>query len=275
MKNVLQLLALTFTFLSSCQKEYSAGDSGAPFSYDADAQKFIESATITDGTQKVAINNFVIQLKSLSLWKKFKAIYPMIGGSAAATKWNLKDPRDLDAAYRLTFYGSPVFALSGVLFPTPFDYADSHLPDNAIGNYNDASISYYSMTQNTIDGYDMGCVDNVSPNNELTIYHHYDATDWFGYNAWGLTPSNTRGLFMLSATSNDVKRYENGTVTDSKGSPPAMGFTNMPVLIGSPANAPVVGQRECGLATIGNGLTDAEALTFYNLVKDFETALGR
>jgi hypothetical protein len=35
------------------------------------------------------------------------------------------------------------------------------------------------------------------------------------------------------------------------------------------------GMRECELATIGNGLTDAQALTFYNIAQKFETALSR
>ena len=64
----------------------------------------------------------------------------MVGGTATTTKWNLKDPRDSDAAYRLIFKGTPVYASTGVLFPTTADYADTHLADNAIGGHNKASI---------------------------------------------------------------------------------------------------------------------------------------
>jgi hypothetical protein len=51
---------------------------------------------------------------------KFMAIYPLVGGTQSTTKWNLKDPRDLDAAYRLSFYGNPVYAGTGILFSTQF-----------------------------------------------------------------------------------------------------------------------------------------------------------
>ena len=199
----------------------------------------------------------------------------MVGGSAATTKWNLKDPRDLDAAYRLTFYGSPVFASTGILFSTNSDYASSNLTDNNIGSYNDAAISYFSRTQNTVDGYDMGCSDDATYYNEFAIYNSGDASNWFGYYGWGISPVSTKGLFMISATSANVKRYENGIATDAKGSAPTAGSTNMPVLIGYVADADSGGQRECALASIGGGLTDAQALTFYRIVQNFETKLGR
>ena len=271
MKNVLQLIAVLFlcAFVPSCRN-----DSDTSAAYDADAQRFIDSSGITDSTQKLAINNFVKQLKDSSLWIKLVAVYPMADGTATTTKWNLKDPRDLDAAYRLTFSGTPIYASTGVLFPTTSDYADSHLFDSSL-SYNNNSISYYSRTQNTIDGYDMGCIDTASPYNEFAIYHSSNATDYFGYYAYGKVPASTKGLFMLSSTSSDVKRYENAIVTNSKGSAPTTGFTNKPILIGIVFEADAGGQRECALATIGKGLTDAQAMTFYNIVKKFETSLGR
>ena len=71
--------------------------------FDPDAQAFITAAAITDSTQQNAINTLVIALKGYSIWTKMKAIYPIVGGVASSHKYNLKDPRDLDAAFRLTF----------------------------------------------------------------------------------------------------------------------------------------------------------------------------
>ena len=161
------------------------------------------------------------------------------------------------------------------LFSATSDYADTHLADNMMPGFNNNSIAYYSRTQNTISGYDMGCTDRTNPWNEFGIYHALDATEFFGFHAWGISPAITKGLFMLSSTANDVKRYDNGIVTGSRGSAPTTTFTNLPILKGSVSGAPSVGQRECALAAIGNGLTDAQSLTFYNIVQNFETALGR
>ena len=70
---------------------------------DTDAQAFITAAGITDTTQQSAINSLVTNLKGYGIWSKMKAIYPMVGGTANAHKFNLKDSRDLDAAFRLGF----------------------------------------------------------------------------------------------------------------------------------------------------------------------------
>jgi hypothetical protein len=274
MKNTLRIIViLFFCSFSSCQKEL-LDPNGDSANYDADSQRFFDSSGIKSILEQIAIDNFVVQLKDSSLWTKFGAIYPFVGGTAATTKWNLKDPRDLDVAYRLTFNGSPVFAASGVLFPTTSDYADTHLNDATL-TYNDNAISYYSRTQNTVSGYDMGCFDNGSPYNEMAIYHTDDATNWFGYYDFSPMPSNTKGLFMLSSGASDVTFYDNGNINSSSGAPPLPGSTGYPILIGAVSGASSVGMRECALATIGNSLTDAEALTFYRIVKNFEAKLGR
>ena len=275
MKNTFQLTTVLFLclFLSSCQKHHDLSNNS--ITYDVDAQRFIDSSAITDDIQKLAINNFVKQLKDSSLWAKFMAIYPMVGGTETTTKWNLKDPRNSDAAYRLTFYGAPVYANTGVLFPTTGDYADTHLADSAIGGYMNASMSYYSVTQNVISGYDMGCTDGAVPYNELSVYSNAaDNSEWFGFSQNILSP-NTTGLFMLSSSSTNSTRYRNGIVVGSKGSAPNNSYTNLTILIGKSRVTAHPGQKECALATIGNGLTDAQALTFYNIVQNFETTLGR
>jgi hypothetical protein len=276
MKKTLYIAAALFVFsFSSCQKEFSITDAHIQNNFNADAQTFIDNSGITDNTQQLAINNLVIQLKAGSLWGKFIAIYPMVGGTAATTKWNLKDPRDLDEAYRLTFTGNPVYANTGVLFPTIDDYADTHLEDNAIGGSTNASLSYYSRTQNTISGYDMGCTDGAVPFNELSIYSDAsDNSEWFGFSQHLFSP-NTTGLFMLSSSSTNVTRTRNGVVVSSKGSAPNPVYTNLTILLGKSRVTVHPGKKECAFATIGNGLTDAEAMTFYNIVQNFQTALGR
>ena len=270
----IQVIFLCIFFLS-CQKEFSDPTPVTPpIVINTDAGKFIDSIGITDNGQKSAINLLVTQLKDSLLWNKFLAIYPMIGGTPLSTSYNLMDPRNSDGAYRLTFHGNPMFNSTGILFPTTTDYADTHLVDSVV-DYNNSSISYFSLTQNTVDGYDMGCADHSGPYNEFAIFNSSDASNWFGYYAYGVNPLNTKGLFLISSTSSDVKRYDNSVVTSSKGSAPDAGYTNLPILIGTVLGADSGGQRECGFASIGYGLTDAQALTFYNIVQNYEAALGR
>ncbi len=261
-------------FISSCQKQYLNSNDITNIIYDASAKTFIDSSGISDSTEKLAIHHLVVQLKDSSLWSKFTAIYPMVGGTKETTKWNLKDPRNLDIAYRLTFNGNPEFTNTGVLFPTTADFANTHLNDIEMV-FNDNAISYYSRTQNTVSGYDMGCLDSKAPFNEMAIYHENNATDYFGYYNYGYKPTSTIGLFMLSATADNVTWYENGNKKFSSDKSPVMDFTGYPVLLGWVENASAGGKRECAFATIGKGLSNAQASAFYNIVKNFETALGR
>ncbi len=66
---------------------------------DPDAQAFITAAGITDPTQQAAINTLVVDLKGYSIWTKFTAIYPIVGGVASSHAVNLKTP----GTYNLTF----------------------------------------------------------------------------------------------------------------------------------------------------------------------------
>lgn len=278
MKNLLCCLftLLIFFNISSCKKKVDIVIIPIPVVLDVDAQKFITAAVITDSTQKIALNNFVTQLKDSSLWETFKAIYPMVGESASSMQWNLKDPQNTDHSYRLTFFGSPVFSSTGVLFPTVNDFADTHLADTSLGGYNNASMSYYSRTQNTISGYDIGCTDGAAPYNELSIsFVDGDDSEWFGFSEEDVLTPNTTGLFMFSSTTADVKRFRNGVVKAAKGSSGYESYTNLTILIGKSRVTSHPGQRECALASLGKGLSDAQALTFYNIVQNFETKLNR
>ena len=70
--------------------------------YDLDAQAFIDAVGTLTTAEEVVVDNLVKGFKYNGTWSKHKAIYPMIGGTASAHKFNLKDPRDLDVWFRIT-----------------------------------------------------------------------------------------------------------------------------------------------------------------------------
>lgn len=93
---------------------------------DADALAFIEAAGITDNDQILAIGNFVAQLKEINAivpdFVNFetpansilKAAYPFVGGTADQHKYNLINPLDSDAAFRLTYSGTVAHTANGI-----------------------------------------------------------------------------------------------------------------------------------------------------------------
>lgn len=277
MKNLIFLIAslLSFSFFTSCQKGISP--EGGSNTYDVDAHLFITSAKITDVAQQVAINNFVILLKKDSLWAKFSAIYPMVGGTSFSTKWNLKDPRDLDEAFRITWHGAPVVKSTGVTCLTVNDWGDTHLDDTSL-SYINSSMSFYSGTQNQIAGYDMGCSNDIYPYNIVSIYEDFSKdivnTLFDAYGTKSYQPVITTGLFTNSSYAGQAVRYDNGVPVSHYGTP-KNAYTNTVITIGKIFDAPYLGLRECRLAAVGEGLSDAAALKFYNAVKSFQVSLSR
>ena len=61
-------------------------------SNDADAQAYFDRVTAAGGTlsatEQNAVNTLTVNLKSNGLWTLLKAIYPMVGASAAACAQN-------------------------------------------------------------------------------------------------------------------------------------------------------------------------------------------
>lgn len=130
---------------SEILQNYDAQKSRYVSSVDPDAQAFITAAGITDPTQQSAINTLVVDLKSDGLWTKMIAIYPLVGGTASSQKYNLKDPRDLDVAYRLTFYGGWVHDSNGITGNFTNTFADTY-----IVNYNLGQVGMYTTNGNII-----------------------------------------------------------------------------------------------------------------------------
>jgi hypothetical protein len=127
---------------------------------DPDAQAFITAAGITNPTQQGAINTLVIALKGYSIWTKFKAIYPVVGGTASQHKYNLKDPRDLDAAFRLTFATGWTHSATGMTPNGTSAYADTFC--SILNNIGESSHAFgvYSRTNNTSGAQVYGAFNN-------------------------------------------------------------------------------------------------------------------
>lgn len=148
--------------------------SGQASFYDNDAYAFLEAAQITDTATRTGINNFVKNLKSNNLWNKISGLYPLVGGTMYSEKFNLKDPRDTDSAYRLNFVtgqgyndGGNVYKTffnnNGVIFWGSGDYADTFI--NAKNNLPEfsAHIAYLSLEESPITGQDSVNVGGTFP----------------------------------------------------------------------------------------------------------------
>jgi hypothetical protein len=266
---------------------------------DTDAQAFITAAGITDGTQQSAVNQLVLDLKSANIWTKMKAVYPILGGTASTHKWNLKDPRDLDAAYRLTFATGWTHSSNGMLPNGTSAYANTFfIPSSNLTLYQ-GHLSYYSRTtgnpastQSFMGNYNNTGVGDTKANfaliytsagSALSIQHsNAVASDYASKSS-----ETSRAAFWMnnrtSSTATTLKIWKNGVAqanatTNSAGqilntSSTYLGARRNTTL--SSPQAESYTDAECAFASIGDGLTDTEAANFYTAVNTFQTTLGR
>lgn len=254
---------------------------------DADAQAFITAASITDTTQKNAINQLVLDLKSANIWTKMKAIYPFVGGTASTHRFNLKDPRDLDAAFRLVFNGGWTHSSTGALPNGTTAYADTKLIPLSILNLNSTHISVYLntnfITTGGVDAVDMG-VEDASYTNRIFIEpsatgNVYSINNSNGTSFITAADADSLGLYVnnrISSTTinlfkNNIKLI-NDTVRTSSALSVRQLYISAHNVVGS---ASFFSQRRQAFASIGDGLTDTDSTNLYTAVQAYQTTLGR
>lgn len=242
------------------------------YSSDADAQAFITAAGITDTTQKSAINTLVTSLKSANIWTKMKAIYPFVGGTATSHKFNLKDPRDLDVAFRLGFYGGWAHSSNGVTPNGTNGYADTYLTPNTSLSLLNQHISFYSRT-NSAGGVDIAAGESATTIQIWGSTLYYDVSSG-GYKT--VSVSNSTGLIMAQRLNyvNNVFKNNSKIKTDNLGS--YEGFLpSTTIELSRVRTGGYYSNKNLAFATIGNAMSDAEALAFYTAVQAYQTTLGR
>jgi hypothetical protein len=264
-----------------------------PTSQDPDAIAFLTAAGITDPTITNAINTLVVNMKTANIWSTMRAVYPFVGGTASTHKWNLKDPRNLDAAYRLEFFGGLTHSSTGILPNGTNGYAKTFLSTgiSIFPRSTGISMGYYSRTtgSHAAGGNVMGSFNSFAASSRMLIRfigqpntsvfgHNYN--DGINPNARYTSDTNGSGFYIGNRKASDSELYINGTLIASNTdgntalNPPneeaylfayndknvsALNFTN----------------KECALAHISDALTTTLPAEWNTIVQNFQTILGR
>lgn len=258
--------------------------------YDPDAQAFFTASGLTGATNLTAINTLVIALKGYGIWTKMKAIYPFIGGTAALHKWNLKNPLDTNAAFRLVFNGGYTHSSTGIAGNGINAYADTFLvPDTVFSVANNVHLSVYSRTNAAgladidMGGYNGSQVGGVGALllgvgwNNSTRGNLHQGTEIAFFNL------NSLGFYIGTRIGSAQKIFKNTTLGVSVTSATALKLQNKIALSGafsSPAygsgvDTGLLSAKEYAFSSIGDGLTDTEAANFYSAVQAYQVALSR
>jgi hypothetical protein len=262
---------------------------------DSDADAFLLASGITDPVISSAICNLVVGLKDNGLWTKMLAIYPFVGGTATTHKFNLKNPLDTNAAYRLTFSGGWTHSATGAKPNGINAYANTYLIPKGTLDY--ASLGYYSRTSTTENGINdqngtvigsrsdsdstlnnacyMQIKTNPSNINQIFYSRTGSSTNVVGR----FIDSSGIGFFAGSLDASGAKMYKNGVNLTSTSFSYTRNTPNRSIFIGALNNKNDSGAeyslKESAFAHIGDTLNATEMANLYTVVQAFQTTLGR
>jgi hypothetical protein len=252
---------------------------------DADAQAYINRVYAAGGTltntEATAVNQLTIDMKAANVWTAMKAVYPMIGSSAAACSQNLKS-----SSFTGTFSSGWTFASTGVTPNGTSAFMNTALNGTQL-NVNSQSLSYYSRTNNQ-GSIDIG-IQISTQRNSLSLLRTYGGTPDICVSdlqnagigdAATNSINNSTGLYIASRTSaTSNKLYRTGAViATNTANWLAVSSLDLNFYIGaSNTNGSPAGYsaHECAFSSIGDGLTDTQASNLYTAVQIFNQSLNR
>ena len=243
-------------------------------SFDADAVAFFARVTAAGGTlsatEKIATNQLVLDLKANSLWTPMKAIYPMVGASAAACAQNLKS-----SSFTGTFTSGWTFASTGVTGNGTSAYFSTQFTPNTDASISGFSFGGYSRTNDTTGTQVSGCFDTYFVQHNISIGNMFSGA--IG-NIISYTPNPSQKLFIHRRTSGSFSESYRNAISLGTESNTALGLPNQIFTIGGRNTCMTIyfyDAHEYAFYFLGLGLTNQNSLDLTTLVNTFQTTLSR
>jgi hypothetical protein len=237
---------------------------------DADVQAFFNRVTVAGGTlsatEQSAVTTLVVSLKSTGVWTLMKAIYPMVGSSAAACAQNLKS-----SSFTGAYSGGWTFLSSGVQGNGTNAYMNTFLLASTNLLATSAHLSVYI---------------NTTPNGQMFLGHgtidgilQTGGSDMYGALAAGYIQVGTTAnaaFYMVNRQSiSNLKLIKNASILLSSSNTGTAYTSTQNMLLNAYNTTSNINNCRYALASIGDGLTDTNASDFYTAVQAFQTTLGR
>ena len=251
--------------------------SAAPVCADLDVQAFLAATGIADATTVDALCALVTSLKSDGIWAKLDAIYPIVGTTSDTQKYNLKDPRDLDAAFRLSFIGGWVHSANGVLPNGVNGYARTFWNAATEATSSDVSFGMYSRTNVTGANYIYGLFQSSGTKR---MWHNLNGNFQIA-DAILITYAANPSTRLFVSYRDDISFNESfrdgsslGTILTSMTTLPSLEFY-FGALNNNGSSVSFYTQHEIAFGFLGGALTGADVTNLTNAVNTFQTSLSR
>ena len=119
------------------------------YNYPNESKAVVDAIQTTDQLNAIQrlYGHFIIGMEiNEVIWAKNTALYGNLGGTAASHALNWKDPRNLDAAFRLTFPNGATHDNNGILFNGTTQYAETFINPSTQITPTNLHLSVYSNT---------------------------------------------------------------------------------------------------------------------------------
>jgi hypothetical protein len=243
---------------------------------DPDAQAFITAASITDPTQQAAINTLVVDLKGYSIWTKFKAIYPIVGGIASSHAVNLKTPGTFNLAFATGWTHS-----STGMTPNGNTYATTGININSVMSLNSMAFGVYSRTNNAGATKSHGAGDVFQ--DACYITERWTDNNYYGSvnatSSASIATTNSSGFYQASRTASNALRLVRNTThvtsTSASTAKPNLFFLFAAQSINLTNSYIRPNDRQIAFGYLSDGFTQTECDNLYTAVQAYQTTLSR
>lgn len=243
-------------------------------------------------TEIAYIRSIVGGLYLAGSWQKCKALYGFVGGNAWKHKWNWKDMRDLDDAFRLTWNGTVSHSSNGIKSDGVTGYGDTFLVPITHLAINNTHLSAYinsddsnSSTSNTmrVSG-TMRDIALITKRSNGVIGSIQPTSNSVPSNANGINISSSSAVGMYLGTHNGsehifikdmvsvISSYTQNNWQMPQGKillccrNQSSNLTNNPLEFDN---------KTVSFASIGDGLTQQEAIQMSNIITTAQNILNR
>jgi len=299
-----------FSFSVSATAGFKVSGTASLWADDEDAVEYLDAVNETNTTTRSGVNKFVKTLKSQGLWNKISGVYPLVGDTEYYG-YNLKDPRDSDEAFRLSFSSEDtVLDTAGTItFAGTDDYANTHFNpnDHLAGATN--HISTLVVKSNTIndspanlEATDIGVLDAEDRFKwpRLILATNYGGNAYFQYykaidgHRYLQINSIVNPSFIIGSRYEDTKAF---IYSFTNSSTPDQTATNLSITPDLSENLPnrniffgasningspdrgeydnINLNSKYGFLSFGEGMTESESQSYYNAIKELYSSLGR
>lgn len=261
---------------------------GGAVTLDPATTAFITAAGITDPTQINAINRLVLNYKgqgnlntSVDLWSVSTALYPYVGGSATTHMYNLKNPVDSNAAFRLSFSGGWTHNANGITGNTLNTFGNTFLRPSDLAQNSHRLLAYVRTDTGGAAFESIGGASNAAFTNGLAFDTRRSTNSHAHYSNSGFavtTNANRTGLTgVIRTASGSFKVFRNGVALYTVSTVSQTPLTINMYVGAQNNNGSLFNPTGQNLAfeVFGDGLSDANALIEYNIIQQFQQDLNR